>query len=51
VTAQLARSALLDLPTVLLAAASALLLLRYRVNATWLVLGGALFGLLAGLWE
>jgi len=45
VTWQLARSALLDLPTVLLAAGSALLLLRFRVNSSWLVLGGALLGL------
>jgi chromate transporter len=44
VTLQLARSALVDLPTALLALASAMLLLRYRVNASWLVVGGALAG-------
>jgi chromate transporter len=47
VTAQLARAALVDLPTALLAAASALLLVR-RVNSSWLVLGGAAVGLLLG---
>jgi len=47
VTAQLARSALVDAPTIVLAAASALLLLRWRVNSAWLVLGGALAGLAA----
>ncbi len=46
VTAQLARDAVIDLPTLVVAAFSALLLLRWRVDATWLVLGGALFGLL-----
>jgi len=46
VTWQLARSALLDLPTVFLALGSALLLVRFRVSSSWLVLGGALLGLL-----
>ncbi|MCM2255308.1 MAG: chromate efflux transporter [Vicinamibacteria bacterium] len=46
VTAQLARDAVFDLPTAVVAALSALLLLRYRVNSTWLVLAGAAFGLL-----
>ncbi len=44
VTAQLGRAALVDLPTVALAALSAALLLRYRLNSTWLVLGGAGLG-------
>jgi chromate transporter len=48
VTFELGRSALFDLPTVLLALASAVLLIRYRVNSAWLVLGGALTGLLIG---
>jgi chromate transporter len=43
----LGRSALIDAPTCLLAAASALLLIRARVNSAWLVLGGALLGLAA----
>jgi chromate transporter len=45
VTVQLGRAALVDGLTVLLAVASELLLLRFRVNATWLVLGGAVAGL------
>jgi chromate transporter len=47
VTLQLARTALVDAATVALAAASALLLLRWRVNSAWLVLAGALAGLAA----
>ncbi len=45
VTVQLGRAALVDGLTVGLAVASAVLLLRFRVNATWLVLGGAAAGL------
>jgi chromate transporter len=48
VVCQLGRAAVRDLPTAVLAAASAALLLRYRVNSTWLVLAGALSGLLLG---
>jgi chromate transporter len=47
VTAQLGRAAVIDGPTVALAAVSAVLLLRFRVNSAWLVLGGAVVGLLA----
>ena len=46
VTGQLARAALVDVLTVTLALASAVLLLRYRVNSAWLVLAGAVVGLL-----
>jgi chromate transporter len=49
VTWQLGRAALIDVPTVVLALASVVLLLGFRVNATWLVLGGAVLGLLRGL--
>jgi chromate transporter len=49
VTWQLARSAVVDAVTVLLAAASALLLLRFEVNSIWLIGGGAAVGLLVGL--
>jgi chromate transporter len=44
VTVQLGRAALIDALTAVLAAISAGLLLRYKVNATWLVLGGAIAG-------
>lgn len=44
VTGRLGLTAVHDLPTALLAAASALLLMRYRVNAACLVLGGGLIG-------
>jgi chromate transporter len=47
VTLQLARSAVIDAPTGLLAAASAVLLIRFRVNSAWLVLGGGALGLLS----
>ena len=46
VTWSLGRSAVIDLPTSLLAAGSAVLLIRFRLNSLWLVLGGALIGLL-----
>jgi chromate transporter len=44
VSAQLARAAVTGLATAALAAASVVLLLRYKVNSTWLVLGGAAIG-------
>jgi chromate transporter len=44
VTIQLGHAALIDLSTVLLAVAAAVLLVRFKVNATWLVLGGASAG-------
>jgi chromate transporter len=47
VTWDLGRAAIVDLPTVMLALASAILLLRFRVNSLWLILGGALVGSIA----
>jgi chromate transporter len=47
VTWQLARSALVDPLTIVLAMASAALLLRFRVSSVWLVAGGAIAGVLA----
>ena len=44
VTFQLGRAALVDLPTAGIALVSALLLLRLKVNATFLIAGGALVG-------
>ena len=49
VTGQLAKDAVHDVPTVLLAAASAVLLWRFRVGSGWLALGGALFGVIWGM--
>lgn len=51
VTVQLAAAALVDWTAWLLGAASAFLLLRYRVNSAWLVLGGAIAGLLKSALE
>lgn len=48
VTWQLGRAALVDPLTIGLAAVSAFVLLRYRLNSVWLVLAGAVFGLLVG---
>jgi len=42
---QLGRAALVDATTVVIAMVSALLLLRFRVSSAWLVLGGAIAGL------
>jgi chromate transporter len=42
VTWQLGRVAVRDWITIALAATSALLLFRYRVNSVWLVMGGAI---------
>ena len=49
VSYQLGRSALVDWVTISLAIASAVLLLRYRINSAWLVLGGAIIGIAARL--
>jgi chromate transporter len=47
VTVQLARAALVDIPAILIAVMGAVLLVRWRVNSTWLVAGAALFGAVA----
>jgi chromate transporter len=47
VSYQLGRSAIVDWVTLGLAAASAVLLFRFRVNSAWLVLGGAILGIAA----
>jgi chromate transporter len=46
VSVQLARAAVTGLATAALAVASAVLLFGFRVNSSWLVLGGAAIGLL-----
>jgi chromate transporter len=48
VTWQLARAALIDPVTIVLAAASLAALLRFRVNTTWLIAAGVLVGLVTG---
>jgi chromate transporter len=47
VTYQLARTAFVDWPTAALGMLSVWLLLRYRLNSAWLVVGGAITGALA----
>jgi chromate transporter len=49
VTWQLGRAALVDAVTVGLAVVSAVLLVRYRVNSVWLIVGAALLGILASM--
>ncbi|HWF39351.1 MAG TPA: chromate efflux transporter [Candidatus Acidoferrales bacterium] len=44
---QLARASVIDLKTAVLATISLFLLLRFRVNSAWLVLGGAIIGILS----
>lgn len=44
VALQLARAALTDLPTMLIALASSVVLVRSKVNTTWLLLAGGLIG-------
>jgi len=44
VVLQLARAALTDLPTILIALASSVVLVRFKVNATWVLLAGGLIG-------
>jgi chromate transporter len=47
VTWQLARSAIVDVTTAVLALVAAVALIVFRVNSAWLVLGGALLGVVA----
>jgi chromate transporter len=49
VSYQLGRAAIVDWVTIALAIASAVLLLRFRINSAWLVLGGAILGVAARL--
>jgi chromate transporter len=47
VTWQLARTAIVDIPTIAIAVVSAIVLLRYEINSMWLIAGGAVVGLFA----
>lgn len=49
VTFQLGRASLIDLPTFAIFGVSAFLLLRYKVNTTWLIAGGAFTGFMTSL--
>ncbi|HEX6271000.1 MAG TPA: chromate transporter [Anaerolineales bacterium] len=51
VTLQLAASSLIDFYTALLAIVSLILLLRYKINSTWLIAGGALAGFIISLFR
>jgi len=46
---QFAREALLSVPAILMAGIAAVLLLRFKVNSAWLVLGGAVVGVVLRL--
>jgi chromate transporter len=46
---QFTRGSLTNLPAILIAAVSAILVFRYKVNSAWMVLGGALAGILSQL--
>lgn len=46
VTWQLGRASLIDPLTIMIALASLLLLMKFRINSTWLIAGGAIIGLL-----
>ncbi|MBX3013059.1 MAG: chromate efflux transporter [Caldilineaceae bacterium] len=48
VTWQLGRAAVIDLPTLLLAVGAAILLFRFKINSAWLVVAGAVIGLVIG---
>lgn len=50
VTIQLARDAIVDPPTIGLALASAVLLIRWKINSVWLVLAGAAVGTFKVVW-
>lgn len=49
VTFQLASSSLIDLYTAVITVASLILLLRYKINSTWLIAGGAFAGFFISL--
>lgn len=45
----LGKASLVDIPTLAIAAIAALLMVRYRVGSSWLIIGGAVTGLLISL--
>jgi len=51
VTWQIGRASLVDPLTILIALTALILLLRFRVNSTWLITGGALAGLISSVFH
>ncbi|MFH0881239.1 MAG: chromate efflux transporter [Lentisphaerota bacterium] len=51
VTWQLGRASIIDPFTIALVLVAAFLLFRFKINTTWLVLGGAAAGLVSALWR
>ncbi|MCC7447110.1 MAG: chromate efflux transporter [Anaerolineae bacterium] len=49
VTIELTQGALVDVVTVVLAAVAVILLIRFKVNSTWLIIGGGIIGLVYSL--
>jgi chromate transporter len=49
VTLQLAHSSLTDPYTITIGVISLFLLLRYKINTTWLIVGGAIAGIVSAL--
>jgi chromate transporter len=49
VTLQLGRDALVDWLTIVMSIVAAVLLFRFKLNSAWLVLGGAVVGLVVYL--
>jgi chromate transporter len=50
VTWHLSRAALVDFPTGVIAALSAVVLIYFRINSAWLIFAGGLVGLVATRW-
>jgi chromate transporter len=46
VTVEIARAALVDWVTVLLAIVAGVLLIRFKINSTWLIIGGGIIGVI-----
>lgn len=46
---RLGRASLIDLVTILIALASLVFILRFKINTSWLIAGGALIGIIASL--
>ncbi len=51
VTLQLSQATLIDPLTIGIALVSAILLFRFRVNSTWLIVGSAVIGLLQSAYK